>query len=81
MLAEPDDDALMPALDLLDRIVKATEAGYEAEFRDDMPAAEAAILKAREAMRAFQIEAERLAREDGKGIPFFALWEGSGRAP
>lgn len=81
VLAEPDDDALIPALDLLDRIVKATEAGYEAEFRDDMPAAEAAILKAREAMRAFQIEAERLAREDGKGIPFFALWEGSGRAP
>jgi hypothetical protein len=81
VLADASDPSLMPALDLLDRIVKATENGYEAEFRDDMPAAEAAILEAREAMRAFQIEAERLARDEGKGIPFFARWKASDRAP
>lgn len=81
VLADARDASLMPALDLLDRIVKATEKGYEAEFRDDMPGAEAAILEAREAMRAFQIEAERLARDEGKGIPFFARWEVSDRAP
>lgn len=85
-LARPDDDAVKPALGLMQDIVKAVEAGYRAEAQDDMPGAEAAILRARGAMRAFQAEAERLARGDGKGgkglgVPFFAQWEGGADAP
>lgn len=78
--ADPGDKGVGPVLELLKQVVEATEDGYRAEFQDNMPAAEAAILRARAAMRDFQAAAERLARK-GKGIPFFARWEGSGHAP
>ena len=61
------------ALDLLAKIVAATIAGYQAEAQDDMPAAAAKLIEARDAMRLFQTEAEGLARR-GIGIPFFAAW-------
>lgn len=79
-LGQADDPAVAPALNLLAEIVAALEDGYRAERADDMPRAEACILHSRTAMRAFQAEAERLARGDGKGglgIPFFALWQGA----
>ncbi len=77
-LAPADDAAVKPALGHLQDIVGALKDGYDAEHLDDMPRAEACILRSRDAMRAFQAEAERLARGDGVkglGIPFFALWE------
>ena len=85
-LADPASSVVRTALNLLDRIVDAIRDGYTAEHLDKMPEAEAAILRARDAMRAFQAEAERLARGGGKdgaclGIPFFARWEGHSRAP
>lgn len=81
-LAAPDDPAVATALALLASIVAATEQGYRAERADDMPGAEAAILRARTAMRSFQTEAERLASTPGDdgmglGIPFFAAWQGA----
>ena len=79
-LAEPDDPAVAPALALLAQIVAALKDGYQAERDDDMPRAEACILQSRVAMRAFQAEAERLARDCGLGIPFFAQWQGSTHA-
>lgn len=78
-LARPGDPAVAQALKLLAEIVAATEDGYGAERDDDMPRAEASLLRARTAMRGFQAEAERLARgsagSKGLGIPFFALWQ------
>ena len=71
--ASPGHPAVKTALDLLAKIVAATIAGYQAEAQDDMPAAAAKLIEARDAMRLFQTEAEGLARR-GIGIPFFAAW-------
>lgn len=75
ILAGPGDKSVERALQLLAGIVAATLDGYRAEAADDMPAAEASLLRARGAMRDFQAEAEALARR-GIGIPFFAAWPG-----
>jgi hypothetical protein len=71
-LADPGDPAVKTALSLLAEIVEATKQGYVAEHKDDMPQAEACLLRARAAMRSFQAEAEHLAGVKGLGIPFFA---------
>jgi hypothetical protein len=71
-LADPGDKAVGTALSLLAEIVEATKQGYVAEHKDDMPRAEACLLRARAAMRSFQAEAEHLAGVKGIGIPFFA---------
>jgi hypothetical protein len=71
-LADPADPAVETALRLVEEIVAATREGYAAEHKDDMPRAEACLLRARAAMRSFQAEAEQLAGVRGLGIPFFA---------
>ena len=48
--------------------------GYAAEAKDDMRAAEAAILQSRTAMRDLMTAWEALARA-GIGLPVFAPWE------
>lgn len=74
-LAKAKDPDVALALGFVAQIVDAAEEGYRAERNDDMPGAEAAILRARAAMRQLSDEAERLAAK-GIGIPFFAAWQG-----
>lgn len=63
------------ALDLMRRALRALREGYASEALDDMPAARDAILEARERMHELRDECERLAGEEGLGVPFFAAFD------
>jgi Ferritin-like len=70
-LGRPDQPECARALKLFKKVKANIKAGYKAEARQDFPEAQRHISTARRTMLALQDEAEKLAREQQIGVPFW----------
>ena len=70
-LGRPDQPECERALALFEEVKAHIKAGYQSEARQEFPQAQQHITAARETMLALRNEAERLAREQQIGVPFW----------